>query len=154
MPRAQDLTKNWLWYAIRTSDCTPLDLGAYPASIYDGQPVPWPEWACKAPYGGIHASASVSPIHLKIAERPNEKDEISWTCDFAVQLVAGRWIDSLSDLHEEENVALGEIYLDGKVVEDWFTITEIRPPHLVTNRGRTSKCSHCGYSHTVVRGMH
>lgn len=130
----------------------PLDLGAYPSTIFDGRPIPWPEWACKGPDGGVHPSAKVGAIDIDAADAPNSRDEVTWTCDFTVRVVAHSWLSEVEDLIEPGRILLGTLRKDGEALPGWSTIREARPPALRSTEGRTKTCPICGHTYSVVHG--
>jgi hypothetical protein len=127
-----------------------VDRNAYPTTIYDGQPRPWPEWACRSPAGGIHVDARRGSIDVKVAKAPNNRDELNWTCDFQITVVADSWLSQLEDLIDDDRVALGKIIFNEKNVEGWSTIHERTPPSLLATEGRTNTCEICGASYTTI----
>jgi hypothetical protein len=145
-------TEGWLWYAIRTAACVPLDRDAYTATIYDHESIPWPRWACKAPDGGVHVDASVGPIDIHVAKAPSGRDEVTWTCDFGVFVVSRKWLAALEDLIDGERICLGRLYLGGEVLQDWATLHEVRPPALLAAGGKTRACPICGNTYTLLHG--
>jgi hypothetical protein len=129
-----------------------LDSGAYPATIYDGEPVPWPEWACKAPDGGIHKSARIGRLDVQVAAIPPVRLEITWTCRFSVTLLTRAWLEQVHDLIDHERTFLGSVRKDGDLRDDWVTVHEQAPPALETNEGHHKVCPICGAVHWVIYG--
>src|SRR4051794_33178756 len=77
-------TERWFRYGLRTAGCVSLDVSAYPSTVYDRQVIPWPDWCCKAPDGGVHIDARVGAIDVHLIAPPEGADEFSWTCNFQV----------------------------------------------------------------------
>ena len=157
LPRsgATSLTRpdsRWLWYSTETADCVPLNKKAYAETVFDGRTVPFPEWACRAPDGGLHRNADVLAVDVEIEEPPNPTDELNWTCDYVVRLIAHSWLTDVRDLIDESRIGLGSLRLDGEVVSGWSTIHERRPPILLATEGHTKTCPLCGESYTVLHG--
>jgi hypothetical protein len=142
----------WRWYASKTSDCVPLDRDAYPTTIYDGRPIPWPDWACKAPDGGVHTSASVGSIDVHVSEAPSGQDEVTWTCNFSVRVVSRGWLAAIEDLIDGKKICLGRLYLNGEELADWATLHEVRSPALIASEGRAKTCHTCGSHYTTLHG--
>ena len=151
-PRKKAPDERWLWYTQKTSDCVPLDREAYPTTVYDHWTVPWPEWACKAPDGGIHIDNRIGRIDVHVAEPPNGRDEFNWTCDFGVFVVSREWFTPLEDLVDSSRIFLGSLYRNGLELSDWATIHETSPPSLRSTKGASKVCPICGDFYTVIRG--
>ena len=152
MVSTDPLSKHWLWYATETDDCVPLDSPAYPTTVFDGRTVPFPEWACRSPDGGIHIDARRLAIDLDVAEPPGGHDEISWTCEYGVHLVAHSWLNEIRDLIDMTCIGLGVIRRNGLVVDGWSTVHERQPPSLLATEGHGKVCPTCGHSYTVLHG--
>jgi len=142
----------WLWYSCRTPHCVPLDRDAYPTTVYDRRPVPWPEWACKAPDGGIHPSASAVSIDVEVSHAPRGRQEFQWTCEFVVFVLHRRWFETIQDLANEDRIAVGRLILHGQPLEDWVTIQGLRPPLMRSTEGWEKTCPICGSPNTLYRG--
>jgi hypothetical protein len=141
--------EEWLWYAWRTPDCTPLDRDAYPTTLFDGEPMPWPDWACRAPNGGIHMDNRVGQIDIHVAAAPSPKDEVSWTCEFQVFLLARRWLETIEDLIDPTRIFVGRLYLEGRELQDWVTIHEPSAPLMMMKDGHRKLCPICGADNSV-----
>lgn len=150
--RKRALNEGWFQYTPKTADCVPLDRDIYPTTVYDSWTIPWPDWACKAPDGGVHIDARVGRIDVHVARAPNSRDEINWTCDFGVFVVARKWFDAIEDLIDGSRVFLGSLHLRGAELPDWATIHEISPPTILTNNGNSKTCPTCGSVYTAIRG--
>lgn len=144
--------RRWFWYASQTADCVPLDSDAYASTTFDGEVIPFPDWACKAPDGGVHMNAELLRIDVSVAAPPNSRDEINWTCQYSVRLVAHSWLDKIRNLVDERRIGIGAIYFNGKVMDGWSTLHERRPPPLLATEGRAIACPLCGDSYTVLHG--
>jgi hypothetical protein len=143
----------WLWYSCRTLDCVPLDRDAYPITIYDRRPVPWPEWACKAPDGGIHYNASLGSFDIRVASPPRGREEFQWTCEFQVFVLHRDWFSAIEDLADGSGIGVGQLLIDGRRLENWVSIHGRRPPVLRSSEGwEKSPCPICGNPHTLFRG--
>lgn len=143
----------WLWYSCRTSHCVPLDRDAYPTTIYDRRPVPWPEWACKAPDGGIHASASVGSIDIRVAREPMGPEEYQWSCEFQVRVLRRSWYSEIADLVDGVRVASGQVLLKERTLEDWVTLHGLSSPILHASEGWWKRCPICGDDYSLLRGQ-
>jgi hypothetical protein len=144
--------RRWMWYATETDDCVPLDPTAYAATVFDDMTVPLPDWVCRAPDGGLHRNATLRQLDIDIAELPSQRDEISWTCDFTVRLIAHSWLEDIRDLIDEERIGLGMVRINRQAVFGWSTIHERHPPTLLGTEGHTKSCPVCGASYTVLHG--
>jgi hypothetical protein len=142
----------WLWYALRTAKCMPLDPGAYPSTVFDREVIPWPDWCCKAPDGGVHIDARVGAIDVHLARAPSGPDEVTWTCDFQVLLVSRKWLTQIEDLIDGHRVALGQVFVNGRASNDWATINEADAPGLFSSEGRAKVCPICGYVYATLWG--
>jgi hypothetical protein len=149
---ARSPVERWLWYASRTPRCVSLDNKAYPSTIYDGEPVPWPDWACRSPDGGIHPNNRRGRIDIEIAGAPEPRDELSWTCNFAILLIERRWLGEIRDLIDESRTFLGEVRRAGKLLPEWSTLHEADAPPLMASEGRAKTCPNCGAFYTTLHG--
>lgn len=150
MAKPATSAETWLWYASRTPACAPLDPDSYPAAAYEGRPMPWPQWACRAPSGGVHKDNRVGRIDVHIAARPGARDEMSWTCDFQVRLIAKRWLNQIQDLIDPMQTHVGAVFLDGQEQTDWATLHEASPPLLMMKEGWRTSCPICGGDNSVI----
>lgn len=145
--------RRWLWYALRTPDCVPLDHLAYPSIVFDRCPMPHPSWACTAPNGGVHASGAVGQIDVDVTEPPNPQDEWSWTCDYILPLLADSWLTRVRDLVSRDKIHVGLLRVNGEPLKGWATLHEgSPPPRLLATRGHGWACPTCGRSYTVLHG--
>lgn len=144
--------ERWLWYALRTAKCVPLDAGAYPSTVFDREVIPWPDWCCKAPDGGVHIDARVGAIDVHLASAPDGPDEVAWTCNFQVLLASRQWLAQLGDLIDGQQVALGQVLVDGRASTDWATINEARAPGFFSSAGWSKVCPVCGYVYATLHG--
>jgi hypothetical protein len=153
LPRDQTpASERWLWFAIRTPRCIPLDHRMYPSTIFDREVIPWPDWCCKAPDGGVHIDARLGAIHVHLSKAPSGPDEVSWTCDFQVLLATRSWLAQIEDLIDGNKVALGQVIVDGQVLTDWVTINEANAPGFFSSEGRSKICPICGYAYATLWG--
>jgi hypothetical protein len=153
LARAKKLKgEGWLWYALRTAKCVPLDPRAYPSTIYDGDIIPWPNWCCKAPDGGVHIDARVAAIDVHLSRAPSGPDEVTWTCNFQVLVTSRRWLAQIEDLIDGRQVALGQVFVDGQALTDWATINEAHPPGFFSSEGRSKVCPICGHIYATLWG--
>ena len=152
LPPTDPPIQRWLWYDTETADCVSLDRSSYVETLFDGRRVPLPEWVCTAPDGGLHKNADLLALDVDIAEAPNTCDELNWTCEYVVKLVAHSWLDEIRDLIDEERIGLGVLRQNGEVVSGWSTIHERRPPVLLATEGHVKTCPICGHSYTVLHG--
>jgi hypothetical protein len=96
MMGARRSENRWLWYSSKTSECVPSDRHAYPSTAYDDWRIPWPDWACKAPDGGVHGSSRVGQIDVHVSKAPSDRAEVTWTCDFQIRVISRRWLAELA----------------------------------------------------------
>jgi len=142
--------KGWLWYSPRTPHCVPLDQRAYPSTTFDRETIPWPDWCCKAPDGGVHVDARVGAIDVNLSRPPRRADELSWTCDFQVLLAQRAWLDQIEDLFDGEKVALGRVFVDGQELSNWATVNEADAPGFFSSGGRGKICPICGHIYSTL----
>lgn len=153
MPRpARPVGERWLWYALRTAKCLPLDPRAYRSTVYDREIIPWPDWCCKAPDGGVHIDARIAAIDVHLSRVPSGPDEVSWTCNFQVLLASRRWLAQIEDLIDGERIARGQVFVDGRALADWATINEAHAPGFFSAEGRSKVCPICGYVYATLWG--
>lgn len=152
MTPADPSVQRWLWYDIETADCVSLDRRSYAETVFDGRTVPLPEWVCGAPDGGLHKNAGLLGLDVDVAGPPSAHDEVSWTCDYVVRLIAHSWLDEIRDLIDRDRIGLGALRRNGEVIPGWSTIHERRPPILLATEGHVKTCPLCGDSYTVLHG--
>lgn len=152
MTGARRLEDQWLWYSSKTSDCVPLDPDAYASTTYDGRPIPWPEWACKAPDGGVHANSLVGQIDVHVSKAPSDRAEVIWTCDFQIRVISRRWLAEIEDLVDGSKIYAGRLLLDGEELADWATLHEVNSPALFATEGRAKTCPICNHHYTTIHG--
>ncbi|THD83269.1 MAG: hypothetical protein E7812_00300 [Phenylobacterium sp.] len=111
-----------------------------------------PEWVCRAPDGGLHPNADLRRIDIEVAAPPNTRDEINWTCDYGVRVLAHSWLDEIRDLVDEERIGLGLLRWKGEVLDGWSTLHERHPPTLHATEGHSKTCPLCGHTYTVLHG--
>ncbi len=140
--------KTWLLYATRTADCAPLDRNIYPVKPYHDGMTPWPPWAGTSSGNGIHKDNRVKRIDVHLSSPPKKKDEISWTCEFQVKLVARTWLDRIEDLLDPSSV--GKVFLHGQELSQWATIHEANPPLVMMKEGWRKRCPICGGDNNVI----
>jgi len=142
----------WLWYSCRTDHCVSLDRTVYPATAYDGRPIPWPNWACKAPDGGIHADGRIGSIDLQVAHEPSGPEEYQWSCEFQVRILHRDWYSLIEDLVDGSVVAAGRLIRRGEVMPEWVTLHGVKPPILHASEGWHKRCPICGDDYSLLRG--
>ena len=145
-------SRKWLWYAVRTPRCIPLDPRSYSSTVFDGEVIPWPNWCCKAPDGGVHVDARIGSIDVHLSKAPRGPDEVSWTCEFQVLIVSKAWLTQIEDLVDHEKVAIGKVIVDGEVLADWVTVNEPHAPRLLSSRGWSKTCPICGSIYATLWG--
>jgi hypothetical protein len=146
------VVERWLWYTQKTSHCAPLDRKAYPSEILDGHPVPWPDWVCRSPEGGGHIDASRSRVDAHVESPPRHRDEVSWTCEFGLFLVARAWLVAIEDLIDERQIFSGDLFMNGVSLGAWATIHGRAMPALSSKSGTTRHCPNCGNIGTAIHG--
>jgi hypothetical protein len=149
-PRRTKPIETWLLYAIRTPKCAPLDRAIYPEKSYHGGVTPWPPWACSDPDGGVHKDNRLGGIDVHLAAAPRTADEISWTCEFQVTLVAAAWLRQLADLVDPTSV--GRVFLKDQELAEWATLHEAAPPLVMMKEGWRRTCPICGEDNSVIYG--
>ena len=152
MDSADPSLRSWLWYSFQTPRCVPLDRRAYGEMTHDGRIVPWAEWVCRAPDGGIHVNDNLRHIDVEVSEPPSELDEVSWTCVYTIRMFAHSWLDEVRDLIDEDHIGLGVLRVDGRVVPGWSTLRERHPPAMRATEGWTKTCPLCGGAYTLIHG--
>ena len=124
----------------------------YPSTIFDREVIPWPDWCCKAPDGGVHFDARLAAIDVHLSKAPSGPDEVSWTCDFQVMLAKKSWLAQIENLIDGHKVALGQVIVDGHVLIDWVTLNEANAPGFFSSEGRSKICPICGYIYATLWG--
>ncbi len=152
MRSAVPSTQRWLWYATETDDCVPLDRSAYAETVFDGGVVPLPEWVCMTPWGGLHIDADLPRLDVDVAESPGDREEVSWTCDYGVRLIAHSWLDQIRDLIDGARIGLGTLWRNGNAISGWSTIHERQPPVLLSTEGYVQTCPLCRGSYSILHG--
>lgn len=152
MDRAARAEETWAWYAAQTPDCSRLDPTAYPSAEFLGQPIAWPDWACRAPDGGIHIDARLARIDVHLARPPKRRLEIGWTCSFGVRLVSSAWLSLIEDLLEESGVAAGDVFVRDRKLTSWKTLHGSQAPALLSTEGRSKTCPVCGNIYSTLHG--
>jgi hypothetical protein len=142
----------WLWFTPETADCVRLDPRAYPSTTFGRHIIPLPEWVCRAPNGGLHVRGGLGRIDIDVSEPPNATDEINWTCDYGLRILANSWLDQVRDLIDGERIGLGVLRRYGDVLDGWSTVRERHPPPLLSTEGYTKACPNCGHSYSVLHG--
>jgi hypothetical protein len=136
--------ERWLWYAARTARCVPLDAKAYPSTIFNGEPLPRPDWVCQGPNGGLHIHHKVGRIDIDVARRPVADIEINWSDPFNVRVFARAWLEDIEDLIDERQVFVGSLYKGGRRLEGWSTLHAAYAPPLMARKGGAINCPNCG----------
>lgn len=143
----------WAWFAPQTSDCAPLDRRAYPSIEFLGRPIAWPDWACRAPDGGIHIDARRTRLDIHLAKEPKAKLEFTWTCNFGARLVARPWLSLIDDLiDEEDGIFTGEVLRGERTVEAWTSLHGRLAPPLLSSDGQVKTCPICGDVYSMLKG--
>jgi hypothetical protein len=152
MMGARRSENRWLWYSSKTSECVPSDRHAYPSTAYDDWRIPWPDWACKAPDGGVHGSSRVGQIDVHVSKAPSDRAEVTWTCDFQIRVISRRWLAEIEDLVDGSKICAGRLLLDGEELADWATLHEVNSPALFATEGRAKTCPICNHHYTTIHG--
>lgn len=147
-----DRSSSWLWYSWKTARCVPLYANAYGTSDLGSTAIPWPNWACRAPNGGVHIDHRLGRIDIEVTEPPDERDELAWTCNFTVCVVKHTWLDEIRDLIDETRVFLGDVRSGGEAVPGWSTIHEPLAPPLVASGAEALICPICGDHYNSLLG--
>jgi hypothetical protein len=122
----------------------------YPERPYHEGVTPWPAWACSAPDGGVHKDNRFGAIDVHLAAAPRKADEIGWTCEFQVTLVAAAWLRQIADLVDPTSV--GRVFLKGRELADWATLHGAAPPLVMMKEGWRRNCPICGEDNSVIYG--
>jgi hypothetical protein len=144
--------ERWLLYACRTSAYMSLDPLAYPSTLFDGRPIAWPPWACKAPDGGIHIDNTVGRIDVHLTKSPRRSVDFHWTHNFGVHIIANHWLDEIRDLIDESRIFLGDVRVRGNKITGWSTVHEPGAPPLLASAGTSKTCPICGNYYTTLWG--
>lgn len=142
----------WAWYASRTPDCSSLDSLAYPSVEFVGRAMPWPDWACRAPDGGIHIDRRRARIDVHLAEPPKRRLQFGWTCEFSVKLVDRAWLSLIEDLLADGSVSVGDVFAGGLKLESWKTLHGRDAPALLSSEGWSKTCPTCGDTYSTLHG--
>jgi hypothetical protein len=103
----------------------------------------------------MHKDNRIGQIDVHLAAPPGKKDEVSWTCEFQVFLIAKSWLEAIADLIDPSKTFLGRVYQNGQELADWVTVHEIAPPLSMMKEGYRSTCPICGQDRNVIyRGLH
>jgi hypothetical protein len=129
-----------------------LDASAYPSTLFDGRPIPWPPWACKAPDGGIHIDNRIGRIDVDLTKSPRRSVDFHWTHNFGVRVVADSWLDEIRDLIDGSRIFLGDVRVVGKKIAGWSTVHEPGAPPLLASEGTSKICPICGDYYTTLWG--
>jgi hypothetical protein len=100
----------------------------------------------------VHVDARVGAIDVHLSRAPRGADEVSWTCNFQVVLASKAWLAQIEDLIDGDKVALGQVIVDGRVLEDWATINEAHAPGFLSSEGRSKICPICGSVYATLWG--
>ena len=124
----------------------------YPAEVYHDGITPWPPWACRNPKGGIHKDNRLGRLDVHLASPPKKTDEVSWTCEFQVKLMAKTWLDRIKDLLPPSSV--GQVFLNDQELTGWSTLHEANPPLVMMKEGWRKRCPICSEDNNVIyKGM-
>jgi hypothetical protein len=121
-------------------------------TVFNRRPLPWPDWACKAPDGGTHANGSLGSIDVRVAHEPTGREEYQWTCEFQVRLLRRTWYSDIADLVDGRSVAVGRVLVGETELADWVTLHGVRPPILHGSEGWSKRCPICGDEYSLLRG--
>ncbi len=144
--------ERWLVYSCRTSAYMSLDPSAYTSTLFDGRPIPWPPWACKAPDGGIHIDNKIDRFDVDLIKSPRRSLDFHWTHNFGVHIISDSWLDDIRDLIDESRTFLGDVRVGGKKISGWSTIHEPGAPPLLASAGTSKTCPICGSYYTTLWG--
>lgn len=98
----------------------------------------------------MHIDTRVGSIDVHLAKAPVGPDEVSWTCDFQVLLATRKWLAQVEDLIDGQRVALGQVFVEGRLLTDWATINEANPPGFFSSGGWSKVCPICGYVYATL----
>jgi hypothetical protein len=152
MSRTKNPDERWLWFSSRTSLSVPLDPAAYPSTLFDGHPMPFPDWACRAPNGAVHIDNRRGRIDIDVAKAPNGRVEFSWCDPFGVHVLARRWLADIEDLVDERTVFVGDVRRKGRRLDNWATLHQKGAPILLSSDGWANFCPICGASFSALWG--
>lgn len=142
----------WAWYASQTPDCSPLDRSAYPSIEFSGGAFPWPEWACRAPDGGVHIHHRRLRLDVHLAAPPKRRLQFGWTCEFSVKLVDQTWLSRIEDLLVDADIAIGDVFVAGRKLVSWRTLHGSNAPALLSSEGWSKVCPICGSVYSTLHG--
>ena len=152
MNSSDQAVRRWQWYASKTAKFVGIDASFYSSTMLNRTSIPFPDWACKSPNGGVHVDAKRRRIDVIISSRPNSTDDYSWTDIYCISLISDRWLKRIADVIDEGKVGIGTVYLGGKPLEGWSTLHELNAPSLLSTEGYSMTCPLCGNTYTVLHG--
>lgn len=141
----------WVYYAFKGTPLM-LDPRRYRRFKREDGTYTVPEWACVAPNGGFHRRREFKRLDVHLQCEPKPYQEFSAT-KLSVKLVRTSWFDLFSDGIPEESYLLGDVIVDGRILQEWRTITTRRTPRLrASKEGLTGTCQACGDEWRVLQG--
>lgn len=142
----------WLWYASKTADSVTLDASAYGSTSLNGNLIPFPDWACKSPNGGVHVNSKRLRIDADISEKPNANEDYSWTRIYCVTLISNTWLNEIHDTIDKSKIGIGAVRMAGRPLPGWSTLHEVDPPSLLSTEGHLTTCPLCGKALSILHG--
>jgi len=87
-----------------------------------------------------------------VSKAPRKRDEVTWSCEFQIEIVSRRWLAEIEGLVDGQKVFVGRLFLHGKELEDWATLHEVNSPALFASEGRAKTCPICNSHYTTLHG--
>ena len=153
MLRERRVQTAWAWYALQTPDCSPLDRAAYSSVEFRGRAIPWPDWVCRAPDGGVHIDGRRERIDVHLTAPPKRRLQLGWTCEFGVKLVNRTWLSLIEDLLPDAHISTGDVIVAGRKHESWKTLHGRNAPALLSSEGQSKTCPTCGDIYSTLHGQ-
>lgn len=151
MSAAAEKSAKWAWFSTKSTQPVLLDAKSYPTILFNGEPTPFPEWACQGPDGGIHADARIGRIDVQVEEAPVISIEMNWTSPYGVTIVASEWLALIRDLINPDHIFIRDVICRGAILNNWHTLHGVGQPILRGKDAFEKHCSICGDSYSWTK---
>ena len=152
MARNSSLAKSnetWLWYAFN-GDPLDLDASAYPAIKRIDGTYTVPPWVCVKPDQGFHLREKFERIDVRLSERPLARHDFS-AAETSVALARLQWLNLFVDHIDSSRFVLGNVLVDGQLLNDWKTIRTALHPLVHSQEERSiGACPVCGREYFIL----